>query len=392
MPNNNEMKNAAAKSLQTQTDRNVANDQKQTQVTFQDYCKKHQDYIVAALPRHIGGVQGVARIINIALLAVNRNPKLKECTMTSLFGALVQASQLGLEINSPLGQAYLVPFKNRGVMEAQFMPGYRGLVDLSRRSGKLVEICSNEVRTGDEFKYEFGMHSDLKHIPAAERGMKDKDISFFYAYARLKDGGFQFVVMSKFEVDKIRSRSKSSSNGPWVTDYAEMGKKTVIKRLWKLLPTSADEQVNIGAAIEADNMADRGSSVHLDDIDIGTGNVNFTNAEDADITDVSDDEPGAKKIEYKKEMTPPKTQVANSEPAPEKELPPADVVDNGIVEEATELQVIRDTYEAAGKLANYTTALGDFCNQREKEAEFLDDRELRFICDFLKDSLKTITK
>ena len=172
---------------------------------------------------------------------------------------MMDASSTGLEPFSPLGHAYIVPYKNNqtGNMEAQFQAGYKGLVDLARRSGEIVSISANVVREGDLWEYEEGYDQKLKHVPNwGKRG----EITLVYAYALLKDGGRQSTVMSKDEVDRIKAKSKAKF-GPWVDFYEEMAKKTVLKRLCKLLPASTE----LTKALDADNAAESG--VQFVDVD-----------------------------------------------------------------------------------------------------------------------------
>ncbi len=155
-----------------------------------------------------------------------------------------------------LGHAYLVPYGET----ATLIVGYKGLIDLARRSGQLSTIFARIVYQRDQFEYAYGLTERLEHIPA---NVDDSgDIQAAYAVARLKDGGTQFEVMSKREIDAIRDRSKASKNGPWVTDYAEMAKKTVLRRLCKMLPAS----VELARAVALDERADLGLPQQLEDV------------------------------------------------------------------------------------------------------------------------------
>lgn len=190
---------------------------------------KSKDQIAMALPKHMNA----DRMMRIAVTACQKTPKLLDCRPVSLLGAIIQCAQLGLEPNDGTGRAWLIPFGN----EVTFIPGYRGLVDLARRSGEIKRFDVRAVHAGDVFQYSYGLKPLLNHIPKpAERG----DLTHVYAVAEFKDGGLQFDVMTKEEVDKIRKRSKASSSGPWVTDYEEMAKKTVVRRICKMLPVSAE--------------------------------------------------------------------------------------------------------------------------------------------------------
>ena len=110
------------------------------------------------------------RFTRMALSALNTNPKLRECTQMSFLAALMNAAQLGLEPNTPLGQAYLIPYKNnrKGIMECQFQIGYKGMIDLSYRNPQIQMIAAHEVYENDTFDYELGLPPRLVHRPVLE--------------------------------------------------------------------------------------------------------------------------------------------------------------------------------------------------------------------------------
>jgi recombination protein RecT len=209
--------------------------------TVRDLILKNRAQIEMALPRHLH----VERLIRTALTSFSTTPGLLDCTPRSLLGAVIQCAQLGLEPGT-LGMAYLIPFKNTkaGTTEVQFIPGYRGLLTLARRSGDISTIDAHCVYAGDAFSYKYGLDPKLDHTPTdkPERGV----ITHVYAVARLKDGGWQFGVMTKAEVDSHRDRySRAAKSGPWQTEYPEMAKKTVLRRLCKLLPASVELQTAV---------------------------------------------------------------------------------------------------------------------------------------------------
>ncbi|MDB4874424.1 MAG: recT [Gemmatimonadetes bacterium] len=228
------------------------------QKTLKDLLTKATPSLQAVMPRHINA----EKLIKIALLATSRTPLLLECTPSSILQSVMQAAQLGLEVNSPLGSAYLVPFKNRGVYECQLIPGYRGLIDLARRSGGILLVDARVVYDSDVFAVEQGTDPRIVHSPRLSADREYKNIIAFYATALLPGNVRQFEVMSKAEVDAIRARSKASGSGPWVSDYAEMGRKTVVKRLVKYLPLSPE----LAAAVELDNRAETGEVGGVSDI------------------------------------------------------------------------------------------------------------------------------
>ncbi|EIJ79162.1 recombination and repair protein RecT [Bacillus methanolicus PB1] len=205
--------------------------------TIAAYLKKMGPEIEKALPSHMNP----DRMARIALTTIRTNPKLLEASVPSLLGAVMQAAQLGLEPGL-IGHCYLVPFKNgkTGQTDVQFIIGYKGMIDLARRSGQIENIYAHAVYSKDEFDYELGLEPKLKHKPYME-GDRGEFVGA-YAVAHFKDGGYQFEFMPKSEIDKRRKRSKAANNGPWVSDYEEMAKKTVIRHMWKYLPISVEIQ------------------------------------------------------------------------------------------------------------------------------------------------------
>lgn len=210
-------------------------------VTMQDYIKKMQPEIAKALP----SVMTPERFMRITFSALSTNRKLQECSPQSFLGAMMTAAQLGLEPNTPLGQAYLIPYKNHGQLECQFQLGYKGLIDLCYRSGEVTTVQAHTVYENDTFEYELGLEPHLKHVPAtSDRGAP----THFYAVFRTKSGGYGFEVMG---IDDVRAHaqrySKSYSSGPWQTNFEEMAKKTVLKKVLKYAPLKTEFARGIGA-------------------------------------------------------------------------------------------------------------------------------------------------
>lgn len=202
--------------------------------TIAQYIKQMEKEIAKALP----SVLTPERFTRITLSALSANPTLQQCTPQSFLGAMMTAAQLGLEPNTPLGQAYLIPYRNHGRLECQFQLGYKGMLDLAYRSGEISVIQAHAVYENDDFEYTLGLEPTLKHKPA----MRDRgEPVAFYAVFRTKDGGFGFEVMSVDDV-RIHARkySKAFGNGPWQTNFEEMAKKTVLKRVLKYAPVRSD--------------------------------------------------------------------------------------------------------------------------------------------------------
>lgn len=179
------------------------------------------------------------RFTRMVLSALSKTPQLGACTPASFLGAMMTAAQLGVEPNTPLGQAYLIPFKNHGQDEVQFQLGYKGMLDLAYRSGQVSTIQVHTVHEHDKFEYALGLEPKLEHVPAkADRG----ESTHYYAVVRMKDGGYCFAVMSKEDViEHAKKYSKAYAGySPWKTAFDEMAKKTVLKRALKYAPMKSD--------------------------------------------------------------------------------------------------------------------------------------------------------
>lgn len=196
----------------------------------------------------------VNRFLRVALTELNSTPALAKCESKSFLAALMLAAQLGVEPGKGLGHSYLIPYGTT----VTFILGYRGMIDLARRSGQIVSINAHEVYENDLFELEYGIEEKLVHRPSlGERGA----ILGVYSVAKLVGGGYQMDWMSRNDVEKIRERSKAGRSGPWVSDWAEMAKKTVVRRMFKYLPISIEVQ----KAVAMDEAADRGEQSFEDD-------------------------------------------------------------------------------------------------------------------------------
>lgn len=237
-----DLKNKLAEKVAGTKNKNNENDlaavEQQAQdpaLTIHAYLKKMLPEIQRAMPKHLDA----DRLARLALTTMRTNPKIMECSLPSLMGAVMQAAQLGLEPGL-LGHCYLVPFYNKHTnkQDVQFIIGYKGLLDLVRRSGEITAIAAHEVREHDQFSFQYGLEEQLLHQPKidGERG----EVYAYYAYARFKDGGHAFLVMSRQEMLAYRDRFAKSKSGPWATDFDAMAKKTVLRQLVKYLPLSVE--------------------------------------------------------------------------------------------------------------------------------------------------------
>lgn len=215
---------------------------------------KNMKAIKSALPRHLTA----ERVARVALNSIRHNPKLLQCAPETLCYAIMEASSLGLEIDMR-GQAYLVPFWNSKTKtdDVQLIIGYKGLLDLAWRSGKIQSVMAEVVGENDKFNVVYGLEPKLEHTPNFVDGRGE--IIAAYAVAIMKDGAKQFAVMTRADLDKVRAASKSSESGPWAQWTEEMQKKVVLKRLCKLLPLSPEIQ----RATTIDDQADAGVAQSL---------------------------------------------------------------------------------------------------------------------------------
>lgn len=189
------------------------------------------------------------RFIRVALTTINKNWKLQKCTQTSVLACLMDVAQLKLDVDTTSGKAYLIPYENKksGNYICQLIIGYKGLADLAYRSGKVKSISAQAIYSGDYFDISYGSElGDRKftHKPSfqGERG----EVIGSWTLVVLEDGATVFDAMTTKEIEAIRSRSRAAKDGPWVTDWNEMAKKTVFRRLAKLLPLSPDFDKALG--------------------------------------------------------------------------------------------------------------------------------------------------
>lgn len=203
---------------------------------------KRQPALAEMLP---GGDKAAARFRRVVVQAIVKTPALMACTQTSdgmasLMSAVMESATLGIEPTGVLGGAHLVPYKGK----AQLIIGYRGLIELARRSGEIETIEARVVREGDDFSYAYGTAAHVTHVPTLGN---NAPLTYAYAVAKLRGGAVQFEVMTREQVDAIRAKSSGyryaetkGKDSPWHTSYDEMARKTVVRRLVKYLPIAVE--------------------------------------------------------------------------------------------------------------------------------------------------------
>jgi len=228
--------------------------------TVKDFMVKYHKHLEDALPVHLK--KDWERYVRIAMGAMTRNPKLYECSPRSLFGAVLQCAQLGLEPDDVRGHAYLLPFGNEVVL----VPGYKGLMDLARRSGEISYIKADVVYSKDIFTYSYGSgnRESYEHQPTTH--MEPGELVYAYAKAHYKDNTEQFIVLNKRQVHERMNKSpsaRSGRNSPWTTDPEAMWRKTAVRALATFLPSSAED---FHRAIGLEERAEAGISQGLADL------------------------------------------------------------------------------------------------------------------------------
>lgn len=241
-----------------------------------------KERIAQSVPRHVSE----ERMLRTFAMAA-QNEGMRNVTLMSFIGACLTTSQLGLEVNNPLGHAYLIPF---GVYEGygdqrrlvrtdvQYIPGYKGLIELSYRSGKVVSMHPDVVWTADEengrFEYHYGTGAKLVHRPLyVPRNPEAEDPLYAYCHADLVDGQ-AFLVWPWAEVMRIRNLSqgyqhalrqkteyeakgwrlpKAYTEAPWIKHRLAMGRKTMVRAISNLMPRS----IELASVVHLDERQDR---------------------------------------------------------------------------------------------------------------------------------------
>lgn len=207
----------------------------------------------------IGNNMSPQRLFQMYVSTINREPQLAACSVQSVLSCFMKCAALGLEPSNVdgLGRAYILPYGNknmRGQKEATFILGYKGMIDLARRSGQIGSIAARAVHEGDEFEYSYGLEETLRHVPCANPGR----LTHVYMVATFKDGSHYMHVMNAKEIEEAAKRSPSygKAMSPWKSDYEAMAKKTVIRRAFPYLPVSVEAQSAAAADDRTPDYAD----------------------------------------------------------------------------------------------------------------------------------------
>ncbi len=248
-------------------------------VKFSDLLKK----IGPALEKTSMGLIDPDRLAQVALNATIKQPMLLRCTQVSVASALITAASLGLEPNTPAQHCFLVPRRNKRkgaelsrklekyveVWEAQFTMGAAGLIYLGYNAKVVTSVTAREIYKGEEYEFIGGTPFDqVIHKPSrkinhsVEHGTSEKgddfgiNIEAVYCVLHVPNGPSICEWMYSEQIEDIRMRDFIRDTGPWLTDYAMMARKTVIKRGFKYVPMGS----KLALAIEVDGRAAVGKS------------------------------------------------------------------------------------------------------------------------------------
>lgn len=204
------------------------------------FIGQYKPTISQVLPKHLTA----DRVLQVCVNLLSKNPDLKKCRADSVISAVIQASELGFNPVQALGQCYFVPYGEA----VQMQIGYKGYIELARRSGQIKSLFAYCVYEGDLFEYEYGLNPTIEHKPSEAVERTADKITHAYAVAHYKNGGHSFVVLTKAEVEKLRLRNGSQKRGlaqAWKTDYDKMAMAKAIKQLAKFMPLSDEMQTAI---------------------------------------------------------------------------------------------------------------------------------------------------
>lgn len=233
--------------------------------------KVNKTRILSGVPRTIGG--DPSRLLAIAYNSiVYGDPKLMLCTHASLLGGVMEALKMGITIGGPMQESWLVPFRNKlkgrkdskgnwlpdeYALEATMIVGYMGLRNIIDRGRAVLDLHPRAVGHKDDFDYGFGTQPFIRHKPNGPAPLRESELRYAYAIARLRGGGVQMEVLDKMEVDQHRARSRAAKSGPWANeqDYIPMALKTAMRKLAKYVPKSSEI---LARALDLDEKADLG--------------------------------------------------------------------------------------------------------------------------------------
>lgn len=331
--------------------------------TIKGLLEKRKSEISAALPKHVNADS----MLRVVLTTIRTNPKLLECEPQSFLTAVLISSQFGLLPDGITGQSYIIPFKNNrkgGIIEAQLQLGYKGELELARRSDQIARVEAQVVYEKDDFDYCYGLSPVLRFKPSteADRGKK----LYIYALVTLKDGSPYFEVWTVAMVESHRRKHSKIPDGPaWTHSWDKMAKKTLLKQVLDYCPVSVEYQ----KASHLDDLAESGQPQNLD-IELSPD----------DFTIVDDEDPQPPKgkldqiVDEHRQAQPRETD--SQSPAPE----PAKTESACTDENYSSLVAMLDHAKESGvKDAKIKTIVATYTGPNRKKEELKDNEVLALI-------------
>jgi recombination protein RecT len=247
------------------------------------WITKSQGAFGKILPKHLTA----ERFVKVAHASITKNPKLALCEPKDIVMALIQCSEMGLEPNTPLHHVHLIPFKNGraskqksqelgrkvDVYDVQVIVGFEGYLDLIYRSGKILSLSSNVIYETDEYDYDLGSKPFIHHKPNLKIRSIEQRGSILAAYltAQIDGGGTKVELMPYADIVDIRDRSQGykyavqdGKDHPWISSFAEMAKKTAIRRGQKQMPKRLELADALARAAEIDARSEGGRKKVID--------------------------------------------------------------------------------------------------------------------------------
>ena len=213
----------------------------QPKETFRALIAALRPEVHRVIPKHCDA----ERLAKLCLVEASKNPRLYECSSTSVAACVMLSAELGLEPGSQMGHLYLIPRRSKGGYEATALIGYKGLCELARRSGKIARINAGVFYQEELTQGLFKATREpprIEHLWVADINMADDQLRGAYATVELKDGSKAQTVLTRSEIERRLNKSASKSSGPWSGDFAAMCRKTALRALLTggLVPLSTE--------------------------------------------------------------------------------------------------------------------------------------------------------
>lgn len=216
-----------------------------------------------------------ARVKVSIINAIKSEDKFNYCGVGSIFNAAILAFRHSIEVNTSSGYAYLTA--NTRTQKAKFELSYKGHILLAKRSSTVTSIYADYICAHDKYHIERGINQDFKHsFSIVNRG----EIIAHYACIKFSNGEFDFEIMNKEEIDKVKNCSNAKNAAPWTIWRDQMGKKAVLKRL---LGRIVIDDATVNLDIEHDTALELGKELNDSILESSDKNLTGTNFKPAKI-------------------------------------------------------------------------------------------------------------